>query len=128
MIRLGIGLIFALSACGLASAGDVLQIGRVAKSPAANARCKALGEGFFPVAGSDACIRISGHVSAGVGFGSGGGSPGAPSLNFSGSQGNGFDSEMGVASDLRFQTPAGPGRVYVDIRKDTNPRWVIDGQ
>ena len=125
MIRLGIGLILALSACGLASADDVLPIGRVAKSPT-NARCKALGEGFFPVAGSDACIRISGHVSAGVGFGSGGGSPG---LNFSGSQGGGgFNTEIGATGDLRFQTPAGPGRVYVDIRRDSNPRWAIDSQ
>jgi hypothetical protein len=127
MIRLGIGLIFASSVCGLASAGDLLPSGRVAKSPA-NTRCAALGQGFFPVAGSDACIKISGHVSAGVGFGSGGGSAGAPGLNFSASQANGFDSEVGAAADLRFQTPAGPGRVYVDVRKDTNPRWVIDSQ
>jgi len=127
MIRLGIGLIFASSICSLASAGDLLPSGRAPKSPS-NARCAALGEGFFPVAGSDACIKISGHVSAGVGFGSGGGSSGAPPLNFSGSQGNGFDSEVGAAGDLRFQTPAGPARVYVDVRKDTNPRWVIDSQ
>jgi hypothetical protein len=127
MIRLGTGLIFAVAVCGLASADDVLPIGRVAQSPT-NARCKALGEGFFPVAGSDACIRISGHVSAGVGFGPGGGSPGAPGLNFSGSQGGGFNSEISATGDLRFQTPAGPGRVYVDVRRDSNPRWAIDSQ
>jgi Porin subfamily len=127
MNRLGIGMIYALSVCSLASADDVLPIGRVVKSPA-NARCRALGQGFFPVAGSDACVKISGHVSAGVGFGSGAGSRGAPSLNFAGSQANGFDSQIGGAADLRFQTPAGPGRVYVDVRKDTNPRWAIESQ
>ena len=41
-----------------------------AKTPD-NAHCRALGEGFFAVSGSDACIRISGYVAAGAEFGGG---------------------------------------------------------
>ncbi|MBI1869235.1 MAG: hypothetical protein HYS06_13240 [Methylocystis sp.] len=37
-------------------------------------RCASLGEGFVAVAGSDACVRIGGHVR--VEFGNGGAAPG----------------------------------------------------
>ena len=35
---------------------------------AADARCRAHGDGYFGVAGSDACIRISGYIEAGADF------------------------------------------------------------
>ena len=113
MIRLGIGLILALSACGLASADDVLPIGRVAKSPT-NARCKALGEGFFPVAGSDACIRISGYVAAGADFGGGSAPAWHAAPRFDSSSAAVMRTGGGVSLDARFDTPMGPGRIYVD--------------
>src|ERR1700678_2833285 len=32
------------------------------------ARCNAMGEGFYAIAGSNACIKISGYVAAGADF------------------------------------------------------------
>ena len=37
--------------------------------PATAARCAAYGTGFLPVAGSDTCIRLSGHVRVEYGWG-----------------------------------------------------------
>jgi hypothetical protein len=118
MVRSGLGLIFALSVCHGAVADDIPPAARTIK-PRANPHCAALGEGFFPVAGSDACIRISGHISAGAGFGSGG----ATGFAFGGQPASPFNTEVGAAGDLRFNTPAGPGRVYIDVRRDSNPAW-----
>lgn len=127
MVRVSLSLITALSVCTAASAGDLLPTGLGEKS-GATSRCGALGEGFFPVAGSSACVRISGHVSAGAGFGAGSGAPGALGSPLRGNAANSFNAEAGVAGDLRFDTPAGPARVYVDLRKDTNPAWAVNSQ
>ncbi|WP_158814759.1 hypothetical protein [Methylocapsa sp. S129] len=126
MIRLSLGLVLASAAVQAASANDI-QPPQAAK---ADTHCATLGEGFFPVAGSNACIKISGRISAGAGFGSaGGGSTNAFGPHFGGNPANkGFDTEAAASGDLRFDTAAGPGRVYVGVRKDTNPRWIINGQ
>ena len=127
MIRLSVGAIVALCGCLPAGAGDLLPAGLSGK-PHADTHCAALGEGFFPVAGSNACIRISGHVSAGAGFGPGSQTPSALGSQFGGNAANGFNTEVGATGDLRFDTPAGPGRVYVDVRKDSNPAWAANSQ
>jgi Porin subfamily len=127
MIRFGLGLILACLLSDAAGAGEILAPGQAAKPHAEN-HCAALGEGFFAVNGSDACIKISGRISAGFGFGGGGGSGGSSGLDFAGSRSNGFDTEAAVSGDVRFNTGAGPGRVYVEVKKNTNPRWVIDAQ
>jgi hypothetical protein len=126
MIRLGSGIIVALIASHVANAGEMLPAGQ--GKARANARCAALGEGFFPVAGSDACIKISGRISAGVGFGSGGGGglSNSSSLDFNASRNNGSGAEAAATGDLRFDTSAGPGRVYLGVGK--NSHWVIDSQ
>lgn len=126
MIRLGLGLIFASIAAQAASAGDALPSGDAARIHA-DAHCSALGEGFFPVNGSSACIKISGRISAGVGYGSGAASQNYSALRFAAPP-RGFDAETAASGDLRFDTAAGPARVYVGVRKDTSPRWVINGQ
>jgi hypothetical protein len=98
---------------GAAVAGDASVPAQPGRTPN-DARCGALGEGFFAAPGSDACIRISGYVAAGAEF-AGGLRPGwrgaAP-----------FDSgsamRTGVSADARFDTPMGPGRIFVDIGRD----------
>ena len=79
------------------------------------ARCKAIGEGFFAVKGSTACIRISGYLSAGVGFVE----PGriaAPTTGPFAPHGSAYSTdEAGAAVESRFDTELGPGRVYVEI-------------
>jgi hypothetical protein len=127
MIRSGLALTFSALACHAASGGDILPSRQAANTPI-DAHCAALGEGFFSVAGSTACIRISGHISAGVGFESSVGPVSSFGPHMGGAPATGFDSETAASGDLRFDTSAGPARVYVGARKDTNPRWVIDGQ
>jgi hypothetical protein len=120
MVRWGVtGLIFASLISQSALAGDVPQFVHAAKAPADN-HCAALGEGFFAVTGSNACMRISGRISAGVGF-EGPGLAGAFGSHLGAA--NGFNAETAVSGDVRFDTEAGPGRVYVRVRNDTNPRW-----
>lgn len=125
MIRLRLGLtvaslIVASSASQSAFAGDAPEFGPSAKTQA-NAHCAALGEGFFAVAGSDACVRISGRISAGVGF-AGPGPARAVEPGIGGGA-SGFDTQAAVSGDVRFDTAAGPARIYVGVRKDANPRW-----
>jgi hypothetical protein len=128
MIRQTLGLVFATLAAHSASASDTLPQGQAAKAHV-DAHCSALGDGFFPVTGSNACIRISGHISAGAGFGSSGGSANSFGPRVGGNPANsGFDGEVAASGDLRFDTSAGPARVYIGVRKDTNSHWVIDGQ
>ena len=120
-------MIFASVAVHSADADDALSVIQ-AERPLANAHCAALGAGFFPVAGSDACIRISGRISAGVGFGASSGSAGSFGPRAAGAAANSFNAESAASGDLRFDTPAGPARVYVGVSTDANPRWVIDNQ
>jgi hypothetical protein len=113
------GLILASLTAQPVLAGDVPQFVH-AKAPTDN-HCAALGEGFFAVAGSNACMKISGRISAGVGFARPGpagvfGSRVAPLAS-------GFNTETAVTGDIRFDTEAGPGRIYVHVQSDTNPRW-----
>jgi hypothetical protein len=126
MIRLGVVVASAALFVQTAAASDVLPPGESAPTNA-DLRCAALGEGFFAVAGSSACVQISGHISAGANFGSG--APAAHTApHFTTPAANKFDGETAVSGDLRFDTPAGPGRVYIDVRKDTYSHWVDKNQ
>jgi hypothetical protein len=101
---------FSLAAC--LAAADV----RAGDSPAplapSDAHCRSHGEGFVGVAGSDACIRISGYIDAGADFATSRGAhapplvaPSVPALR----------TGAAAATDTRFDTPAGPVRVYIEI-------------
>jgi hypothetical protein len=124
MGRLGLGLLAALAGVAPAFAQEAPPDAESqAAAASANAHCAALGEGFFAVTGSSACMRISGHVSAGVGFAAGGVNGrilGAPTT--------GSFTEEGVSGDLRFETPIGPGRVYVHVHNANGSRWLTDNQ
>jgi hypothetical protein len=89
----------------------------------AQAHCAALGPGFFAVTGSSACMRISGHVSAGAGFVAAGAKGHAAAAPISGTF-----TEEGVSGDMRFDTPIGPGRIYVHVHSANGSRWLTDAQ
>jgi Porin subfamily len=126
MIRQGLGLVFVSMAAHAASANDIMPAGQTDK-PRADMHCSTLGEGFFAVAGSNACIKISGRISAGAGFGPSSGAVRSFEPRIGGNPADtAFDAA--AAGDLRFDTAAGPARVYVGVRKDANPRWLVDGQ
>jgi hypothetical protein len=76
--------------------------------------CSALGDGFFAVAGSSACIKISGYVSAGTEF-SVPGAQGIGGSSFATKSNLGMDSQSAVSAETQFETPLGPGRVYVQV-------------
>jgi hypothetical protein len=76
----------------------------------ANARCRFHGDGFFGVAGSDACISISGYIDAGADFSTSLGERAAPLL-----ANPGLKTGAATALDTRFDTPEGPARVYIEI-------------
>jgi hypothetical protein len=79
------------------------------------ARCNAMGEGFYAVAGSNACIKIGGYVAAGADFVA----PGAKVSAVAAPRPNGgLTSETAVSADVRLDTPLGPGRLYVQIGHD----------
>jgi hypothetical protein len=79
------------------------------------ARCNAIGEGFYAIAGSNACIKISGYVAAGVDFVA----PSAkPSGVFAPRPIGGLSSETAVSAEVHLDTPLGPGRLYVQIGHD----------
>ena len=124
MDRMGVGLLAALVMVQAAHAQDGPPGGDFGKSMA-DAHCAALGEGFFAVKGSSACIKISGHISAGVGFATGAAAGGH---SFGGAPITGSATEEGVTGDMRFDTPIGPGRVYVDVHNSNGSRWLTDGQ
>ena len=128
MIRQGLGLIFASMAAHAASANDIPPAGQSDK-PRADMHCSTLGEGFFAVAGSNACIKISGRISAGVGFEPSSGAVRSFEPHIGGNPADtAFDAAAAASGDLRFDTAAGPARVYVGVRKDTNPGWLVNGQ
>ncbi len=88
------------------------------KPPAPDqARCLAMGEGFFAVKGSDACIRINGWVASGVEFGGPVGGARNSAL-FGGGRRSGVESDAGVSAEARFDTPLGPGRLYVQVGRE----------
>jgi hypothetical protein len=83
--------------------------------PPGQARCNAVGEGFYAIAGSNACIKISGYVAAGVDFVA----PSAkPSGVFAPRPIGGLSSETAVSAEVHLDTPLGPGRLYVQIGHD----------
>ena len=125
MIRWGAGLALALVLSQGVAAGDLSPSAQTAKARV-NARCAALGEGFLPVAGSDACVRISGRISAGFGAGAGGGESSSPA--FDPSPSNGAGAETAAAGDWRLDAPNGAGRVYPAAGNGANARWLIDSQ
>jgi hypothetical protein len=122
MGRLGLGLLAAFAGVAPAFAQQAPP-GAESQAAAANVQCAALGEGFFAVTGSSACMRISGHVSAGVGFAAGG-----VNGRTLGPPTTGSFTEEGVSGDVRFDTPIGPGRVYVHVRNANGSRWLTDNQ
>lgn len=95
---------------GPACAGDLAP--EPVKTPN-DAHCSALGEGFFAVSGSDACIRISGYVAAGTEFG-GGLRPARAPAPFDGNATSAVHTYTGVSVDAQFDTPMGPGIIHVD--------------
>jgi hypothetical protein len=72
------------------------------------ARCNAIGEGFYAIAGSNACIKISGYVAAGADFVE-------PGAKVAPRPDGGLTSQTAVSADVRLDTPLGPGRLYVQI-------------
>ncbi|HXW19637.1 MAG TPA: hypothetical protein VEK35_03945 [Roseiarcus sp.] len=124
MVRLGLGLLGALAAISAASAQDALPHRSGPGDHVADTRCAALGDGFFAVSGSAACMKISGHISAGVGFASRG-ALGQPASYV---PATGSFTDMGVTADSRFDTPIGPGRIYVHLNDQSGSRWAFDAQ
>jgi Porin subfamily len=124
MVRLGLGVLAGLAMVGAAWAQDATARRQPSDGLAANARCAALGEGFFAVSGSTACIQISGHISAGIGFAS----SGAIGRSLENSPTTGSFTEVGVSADTRFDTPMGPGRIYVHVNDASGSRWLVGNQ
>jgi hypothetical protein len=107
-----------IAALGLvASAARAAEIGppQSQRETPDQARCKALGEGYFAVKGSTACIRISGYVSAGMGFVA----PGriaAPTTGPFAPHNSAYSTTEGAAAvETQFDTAFGPGRLYVQV-------------
>ena len=110
----------AIVVAGAALAGDSSMANQSAATPN-DAHCSALGEGFFAVSGSDACIRISGYVAAGAEFG-GGWRPASHSsgpFEAASTPTTAFRTRTAVSADARFDTPMGPGRLYIQVGHDT---------
>ncbi len=125
MKRWGSGVALALVFAHGSLAGGLPTSTQAAKTRA-NGRCAALGEGFFAIAGSDACVKISGHISAGAGFGTGAAHGGPSSVAFGPNPLMG--AEAAVSGDLRFNTSSGPARVYLNVGNSTISHWTVDGQ
>jgi len=102
---------------GTAFAGDSSMPKPQAETPNA-AHCSALGEGFFAVSGSDACIRISGYVAAGAEFGGGLHAVSHNPTAFDAAPTSALRTRTGVSADARFDTPMGPGRLYIQVGHD----------
>jgi hypothetical protein len=102
---------------GSAFAGDSPALKPPAASPN-DARCSALGQGFFAVSGSDACIRIGGYVAAGADFGGGLRAASHDSVPFEAGPTTALGTRTGVSADARFDTPMGPGRLYIQVGRD----------
>jgi hypothetical protein len=101
---------FSLAACLAAAearAGD-----SAAPLAPSDARCRSHGDGFIGVTGSDACIRISGYVDAGADFSASRGGRDAPLLAPANPA---LKTGAAAALDTRFDTPMGPGRVYIEV-------------
>jgi hypothetical protein len=105
-----LGATFCFAAC--LAAADVRAGDSAAPIAPSDARCHSHGDGFIGVTGSDACIRISGYVDAGADFSALRGGRVAPLLA---PANPGLRTGAATALDTRFDTPMGPGRVYIEI-------------
>ena len=108
--RAVLGATVSLAAClaaAQARAGD-----SAAPIASSEARCRSHGDGFFGVAGSDACIRISGYIDAGTDFAAPRGGRDMPLLAPGTAA---MRTGAAAALDTRFDTPSGPARVYIEI-------------
>jgi hypothetical protein len=108
--RAMLGATVSLAAClaaAQAPAGD-----STAPIAPSNARCRSHGDGFIGVAGSDACIRISGYIDAGADFSTSRGGRDAPLLAPANPA---LRTGAAAALDSRFDTSMGPARVYIEI-------------
>jgi hypothetical protein len=109
-----VGLVFAIAmANNAAFAGDLFE----PKAESADqARCNTLGEGYYAVKGSNACIKIGGYVAAGADFA-------APAAKGSGvfapKPSGGLTSQTAVSAEVHLDTPLGPGRLYVQVGRDS---------
>ena len=110
--RLAICALVSGLAAGSALAGDAQTPGEPLNA-VNRGHCSALGEGFFPVNGSDACIRISGYVAAVTDLGGGLRAAHAPTP-FDEATTSAMHTYTGVSVDAQFETPLGPGVVHVD--------------
>ena len=102
-----------LLAQGKAYAGD--DFAPAPPSTPDQAHCNALGEGFFAVTGSSACIKISGYVSAGTEFSATSARGAQGSGAFAAKSGVSMETQSAVSAEARFDTPLGPGRLYVQV-------------
>ncbi len=110
--------VLAVSLLTAARAGDAAKPDAAAPSPE-QARCQAMGPDYFAVKGSTACMRVSGYISAGVGFLQPTGADRGP---FAPHAATVAGTEVGVGVEARFDTELGPGRLYVEVR-DRNVDW-----
>jgi len=113
-----IGFVYLAAALGfVVSAAQAADIGapQPQRETPEQARCKAMGEGYFAVKDSTTCIRISGYVSAGMGFVA----PGriaAPTTGPFAPRSFAYSTTEGaVAVESQFDTALGPGRLYVQV-------------
>ncbi len=114
---LSLGAVVASLFAGAASAGDSSMPNQPAATPN-DARCGAMGEGFFAVSGSDACIRISGYVAAGAEFGGVLRPAWRNSGPFDAASTSALRTRVGASADARLDTPMGPGRLYIQVGRD----------
>jgi hypothetical protein len=108
--RAVLGAAFSLAAC--LAAAEVRAGDSAAPIAPSNARCRSHGDGFIGVAGSDACIRISGYIDAGADFSTSRGGRDAPLLAPANPA---LRTGAAAALDSRFDTSMGPARVYIEI-------------
>jgi len=108
--RVVLGATFSLAAC-LATA-EVRAGDSAAPMAPSDARCRTQGEGFFAVRGSDACIRINGYIDAGADFSA---TRGGRAASLAPPASSALKTGGAAALDTRFDTPMGPGRVYIEI-------------
>ncbi len=111
----------AIAVVGLANAAGGAETG-LQKSPApiiADPHCASYGPGYFGVAGSSACVKISGYVSAGADFG-----PAARNFNeknvFPTTPSSGIFAHVGIAGDILFDTEMGPGKISIGLGHKRN--------
>jgi hypothetical protein len=76
-----------------------------------------MGQGFMAIAGSDACVRISGHIRVGVGVGSGSRgsnwSGGPPDIQPSGLE----DDAVRETGSIKLDSPTGQGHIYLQTAR-----------